>query len=140
MTGPDGIPYILEINTRPGSPEGETLLETVDNNLLDLFLATASNQPIPEVIHNDRVCLSLRVINKDYNDEIETSSEPLDWPQLLPMTDDIKITRVINDRLLHSVLTVTDVSTEACADRIYAFLKNKHMGDFTYRTDIGYLK
>jgi phosphoribosylamine--glycine ligase len=33
MTGPDGTPHILEINTRPGSPEGETILETVDNNL-----------------------------------------------------------------------------------------------------------
>jgi hypothetical protein len=103
-------------------------------------MATASNQPIPDVVHNDRVGVSVRIVNKDYSDEMEHTSHRIASPQLWPLTDNIKFTKVINDRLLHSVLTVSDTTREAGADRIYKFLENKPMGDYTFRTDIGYLK
>jgi len=139
MIAQDGTPVVLEINTRFGSPEIESILQTVDSNLLDLLLATAANQQIPTVKYNDRVGVSLRLVNQVYEEKSDNNVTP-EQPKLWPLIGGIQMSLCNSTRLLHSVLTTSDVSITAASDKIYRFLKNKPLGDYTYRTDIGYLK
>lgn len=140
MIDKTGTPLVLEINTRPGSPEIESIIPTLDTNLLDIFYSTATNQPIPEIKFNDRSAVSLRIVNKTYSEDVITSKKQFIMPKIWPLIGDIKMSMGLKANLLHSLITVDDVSVEAASDQLYAFLKNKDMGDFTYRTDIGYLK
>jgi phosphoribosylamine-glycine ligase len=140
MHDQDGTPIVLEINTRPGCPEIESIIPTLDVNLLDLFYATALDQPLPEIKFNDCCAVSLRVVNKVYNESIDSTDDHVEMPKLWPMIGGIQQYLNNNPRLLYSTLTATDSTVDGAADQIYKFLKNKFMGDFTYRTDIGYFK
>jgi phosphoribosylamine--glycine ligase len=140
MIGEDGVPYVLEINTRPGSPEIEAILQTIDESVLDLFYRAAKNEILEPIKTNDQVGLCLRLVNEDYREDVETSATDLIMPKLWPVVDNLKIGMCQNSRLLHSVIVAQDSTREAAADRIYRFLSNKPMGNFTYRKDIGYFK
>ena len=140
MVDENGTPVVLEINTRPGSPEIESIIPTIKTNLLDIFYATATNSPIPEIEFNDRSAVSIRVVNQTYSEEVVSPNQKFIMPKLWPLVGDINMSMGNKANLLHSLLTVDDVSVDAAADQLYKFLKNKNMGDFTYRTDIGYFK
>ena len=140
MIDTNGVPVVLEINTRPGSPEIESILPTINSNLLDLFYTTATNQTIPKVEFNDRSAVSLRIVNKTYNETIDQSKEKFVMPKLWPLTGNMMLSLGARSKLLHSLLTIDGTSVDQAADQIYKFLNNKSMGDYTYRTDIGYFK
>lgn len=138
MISASGEPYVLEINTRFGSPETESILQTIDNNIADLLYSIAANKQLPAITVNDKVGVSLRVVNKQYVEKQDAST--LTFPQLWPLVDGIQYSMCADSTLLHSVITVADTSIDAASDKLYKFLKDKPMGDFTYRTDIGYCK
>jgi len=140
MVGEDGIPYVLEINTRPGSPESEAILQTVDESILDLYYRAASNDILEPIKHNNKAGVCLRIVNENYDESVESSATDLIMPKLWPVVDNLKIGYCQNARLLHSVIVAQDDTKEAAATRIYKFLENKTMGHFTYRKDIGFLK
>jgi phosphoribosylamine--glycine ligase len=140
MVDRNGVPQVLEINTRPGSPEIETIIPTIDNNLLDLFLATASNENIPEIKFNDKSAVSIRIVNKDYKEETDSSKTPFEMPTLWPIIGNIIISTGARSKIFHSVITVSDSTIETASAKLYKFLDNKSMGDFTFRTDIGKFK
>ena len=134
----DGIPYILEINTRNGDPELQTIIGSVKNNLSDLFYAASADLPIPDIIHNNQSTVTVRIFNKTY-----------DWTRpasFLPKFENIPSDIVHSlegvDRvyLKHSVFTTTDNTREEAATKIYKYLDTQHIGQFTYRRDIGLLK
>lgn len=140
MIDQNGTPLVLEINTRPGSPEIESIIPTIESNLLDLFLATATNQPIPEVKFNNRSAVSIRIVNQNYSEETDASEKSFVMPKLWPLVGNITMSMGARAKLFHSLITVDDESVDSAAARLYRFLNNKAMGDFTYRTDIGYFK
>jgi phosphoribosylamine--glycine ligase len=140
MVGEDGVPYVLEINTRPGSPEFESILQTIDGSILDLLYSAAKNEILEPIKTNDRTGVCLRVVNETYDEDIEASYKDFIMPKLWPVVDNLKVCMGQNSKLLHSVIVAQDSSREAAADRIYNFIRNKPMGNFTYRKDIGYLK
>jgi phosphoribosylamine--glycine ligase len=140
MIDEDGTPVVLEINTRPGSPEIESIIPTIKTNLLDIFHATATNAPIPEIEFNERSAVSIRIVNQTYSEEVVLSDLQFVMPKLWPLTGDVVMSMGNKANLLHSLLTVEDDNIDAAADQLYKFLKNKTMGNFTYRTDIGYFK
>lgn len=140
MIDEQGTPVVLEINTRPGSPEIESIIPTISTNLLDIFYATATNSPIPEIEFNDRSAVSIRIVNQNYSEEVVASEQKFIMPKLWPLVGDINMSMGNKANLLHSLLTVEDSTVDAAADQLYRFLKNKEMGNFTHRTDIGYFK
>ena len=42
----NGIPYLLEVNTRPGDPEIQSILPTIDSNLSTAFYNAATGNPL----------------------------------------------------------------------------------------------
>lgn len=140
MIDRNGTPQVLEINTRPGSPEIETIIPTIKTNLLDIFLSAALNNEIPEIKFNDQSAVSLRIVNKEYSEEISASEKKFLLPDLSFATENMMLSKGSNDKLWHSVITVADRNLEIAASKIYTFLENKSMGDFTFRKDIGFFK
>lgn len=140
MVDEAGTPVVLEINTRPGSPEIESIIPTLETNLLDIFVAAANNAPIPEIKFNDMSAVSIRIVNKTYSEDVVSGDKKFIMPKLWPIIGDIKMSMGLKANLLHSLITVEDVNVDAAANQLYRFLNNKVMGDFTYRTDIGYFK
>jgi phosphoribosylamine-glycine ligase len=134
-----GKPLVLEINTRPGDPEIQSILPLIENNLPNLLYDAAMNKKLPTVTFNDMHTVSLRVISSNYNLGSAKFDER-ERPQLWPLVGGIKMGMTHPNDLLFSVLTVTDATRIGASDRLYKFLKNKFMGDYTFRADIGYLK
>jgi phosphoribosylamine--glycine ligase len=142
----DGTPIVLEINTRPGDPEIQPILSVLDNNcsVAELFYKTATNQLLPKIKFADNLAsVSVRLVNENYLDYVDYNIEkntPILNPNLWPEEADICISYNKERLLLNSVITATSDTPEHAADKIYKFLSNKDMHNYTYRTDIGYLK
>jgi phosphoribosylamine--glycine ligase len=141
----DGVPMILEINTRSGDPELPAILGTVENNLTELFYAASADLTIPEVTHNNKETVSVRVINRIYDWTVPASF----IPKFENIPDDIIVGfdggpikhNGQESRLLkHSLLTTTANTREEAATKIYNYLDAQYIGQYTYRRDIGFLK
>ena len=137
MVDDKGIPQVLEINTRPGDPEIVTILSVIKNNLADLFYNAATNKKLPEVEFTNDHAVSIRVVHKEF--DLDTKNNP-NLPDLWPVYDNIDISYNRDIGIMHSLVTAIDNTREAASNRLYKFLDKKHMGDFRFRTDIGYLK
>jgi len=137
MIGKDKVPYVLEINTRPGDPEIQSIIPTMKNNLVDLLYDIAQDQLLEPIELSGQTAVSLRLVNKDYSLDLVPNTD-IRYPDLYPNTGNIYIQHNRDRALLNSVLTVVDEDIEKSRSRLYEFLKNKDMGDFVYRTDIGY--
>jgi phosphoribosylamine--glycine ligase len=142
-----GNPYVLEINTRPGDPEIETILSCINDqqSIANLLYQTATNIPIETVNHNDKHSVCVRIVHSDYRNIINAMSSNAQIashlnPQLWPENPDITISYGANRKLLNSILNSTDSSRTEASDKIYKFLENVEMHDFVYRKDIGYLQ
>jgi len=135
--GVDGIIRVLEINMRPGCPEFATILPTLAHDLGTQLYQTATNQPISKTTFNTLSAVSLRCINKNYD-----LSRRKDWiyPNLINIPTDINVYYPEDWWLLNALLVTTGGSTKEAADKIHNYLNTVYLGDYTYRTDIGYLE
>ena len=133
----DGTPYVLEINTRFGNPELQVILPLIGNNLKDLFYKTASNQKIDNVFFKDQSAVALRIIHKDYPN-VPVKEVPID--PLLPESPEVYINYPTERSLFNSSIVALGSSVSDASDKIYNYLENKEMHEFTYRRDIGYFK
>lgn len=128
---------VLEINTRPGDPEFQTIYPLIENNLADLFYKAGADEELPCINFKNKSTVALRVVHRDYD---LLKQDVKEFPQLWPVTGKVQVSPVKVQVLLHSVITSVDDNLELARDNIYNFLKNKPMGEFTFRTDIGYVK
>jgi phosphoribosylamine--glycine ligase len=132
------VPIILEINTRAGDPELQAILGSVENNIADLFLACSLDLPIPDIIHNDKKIVTMRVVNTNY----QWFRPPSFLPKFGPLPDNIMwgIEGVDQFYVKHSVFTASDATHEGASKILYDYLDKQHMGQYRYRRDIGILK
>lgn len=149
MEDADGNPYVLEINTRPGDPEFQAILMTIDKtqSIANLLYQAATGAEIDDIKHTDQHGVSLRIVNSDYHaivnsmalkefSKLENHFNPQLWPEL----PDIYISFNRDRKLLNSIITTSAGTRVAASDKIYKFLENIEMYNFTYRKDIGYLE
>jgi phosphoribosylamine--glycine ligase len=142
----DGTPIVLEINTRPGDPEIQPILSILDKStsIAELFYKTATNQTLPKIkFESNLASVSVSIAHKNYLSYVyEDSKDDIDItnPTLCPEEKDICISYSKKRLPLNSIITATADTPEHAADKIYKFLSNKDMHNYTYRTDIGYLK
>jgi phosphoribosylamine-glycine ligase len=135
--GVDGILRVLEINMRPGCPEFSTIIPTLDYDLAIQLYKTATQQIIPNTKFNDLRCVSVRMINKNYD-----LSRRKNWqyPVLDNVPNGVEMYYPEDWWLLNALIVSTGQTNSAAADRIHDYLDTVDLGDYTYRTDIGYLE
>ena len=141
----NNVPMILEINTRSGDPELPVMLETIDNNLTELFYAASADIKIPEIKHNNKESVVVRIVNRIYDWTVPASFLPKFEnipPDIIQTFDSGPISPDTGQELKylkHSIFTATDTTRQAAAQRIYNYLDTQHIGQYTYRRDIGIL-
>lgn len=145
----NGNPYVLEINTRPGDPEFQSILMTFDKtqSIATILYQAATGTDIDDIKYNNQHTVCLRVVNSDYHNIVNLMAIG-EWgkikkhhnPQMWPEIPDIHISVNQDRRLLNSVLTASADTRQQASDQIYKFLQNVEMYDFSYRKDIGYLE
>jgi phosphoribosylamine--glycine ligase len=137
----NGVPLVLEINTRPGEPEIQTILSIIDNDIANLFYATATNQPLEKILFNKKSAVSVRIVNKEIDNGNKNKSKKTDVFQFPAMsTSDIKINLSQYQGGIHSVLTTSADSINDASDKIYKYIESIDIKNYTYRSDIGYFK
>ena len=134
--GVDGIMRVLEINMRPGCPEFATIMPTLEHDLVTQLYQAATNQIISKTTFNKLSTVSLRVINKNYD---LSGRKNWTYPALLNIPADVNVYHPDRRWLLNALLVATGYNTNTAADKIHSYLKTVDLGDYTYRTDIGYL-
>ena len=149
MEDADGNPYVLEINTRPGDPEFQAILMTFDKeqSVAKLLYQAATGSKLDDIKHNDQHGVSLRIVNSDYHNIVNLMALG-EWsklenhfnPQLWPELPEIHISFNKDRKLLNSIITTSASTRIEASNRIYNFLENIEMYNFTYRKDIGYLE
>ena len=132
----DGKPWVLEINTRLGEPEGIGLLSLIENSIPDLLYTVAKNQPIPEIKFLQKKSLCIRLMNKYFpriNQRLPCKSATISDPP-----DHISMYKSSNALVVNPITfsTVAD-NLDDCRDKLYEYLAKQDTGDFYYRTDIG---
>lgn len=131
-------PVVLEINTRAGDPEINVVLESIDNNLGDLLFAASTNSNIPNIVHNNKKTVSVRLINSVYNWEVPASR----LPKLLDVPDNIIHSLEGRNQfyITHSLFTASSNTHKNASKKIYTYLDKQDVGQYRYRSDIGILK
>jgi phosphoribosylamine--glycine ligase len=135
--GVDGVTRILEINVRPGCPEFSTILPLIKSSMsTQLYNVVVGNKLTPIEL-SDGCAVSVRLINKHYMLE-----RRYDWkyPVLDNVPEGIEVVYGEEWYLLHAVLVARGKSRQEAADKIHNYLNTVDLGDYTYRTDIGYLE
>lgn len=134
----NGIPHVLEINTRSGDTELQTIISTIDNNLSEILFAASKDFSIPKIIHNNKKAVSIAVLNRSDNWTKAASYTPT-FDQV---PEDILYGVEGTDQFFsrHSCFTTTADSCEEASQRLYNYLDSKAVGQFYYRRDIGILK
>jgi len=132
------VPVVLEINTRAGDPELQVILGSIENNIADLFLACSTDSPIPDIVHNDKKCVTIRLVNTLYDWNWPASF----LPKLNPCPDNIILGLEGTEqfRIKHSVVTTWDTTHEQASKTLYDYLDKQHVGQYRYRRDIGILR
>ena len=119
----------------------KVLCEFIDNIIKNIpYPEQIINKNIPDIKFNDNCGVSIRIVNKIYDESVLAKNKYFERPILWPVTGNIILSHGSRAKLLNSLVSVEGQSIEAASDQLYNFLKTKFMGDFVYRTDIGYLK
>ncbi len=131
------VPMVLEINTRSGDPELNCILDSIDNDLSEVFFLAATNGKIPEIQFNNNKIVTVRIINS--KDWLEI---PTDLPVIKDVPSDIFYGLESEDkfRVKHSHLTAQGVTHQEACEKIYKFLDSQYLGQFYYRKDIGIIQ
>jgi len=127
----DSTYYVLEINTRFGEPETQSLYPTLSIDLFDLFYRSSTMQSLPKIKRTGNAGACLQLIHDDYS---ETRKENCNYP-LLEWSNDV----VFGSQLRWSKgnvfgsLTASGETVEIAIKKINNYLKDKYLGDFTYK-------
>tara|TARA_R110000868_G_C10820613_1_gene758600 strand:- start:40 stop:1167 length:1128 start_codon:yes stop_codon:yes gene_type:complete len=135
----DGELLISEINTRPGDPEIQSILPTIDNDLVDLLYKTITNENLPKVDFNNKNAVTIRLVQKNYSFS-EKNIKPAIFNNV---PQDINICHMSkcfpNNIITYATLTAVKNTRKEASDYLYDYLKTVDMGDYVVRNDIGYL-
>lgn len=135
----DKIPHILEINTRPGNPEFNVILETIEsNNLLENLVSASIGNTLSSIKFNNDKVSSVNLLSKDYmNPKIINDEELLNFnPEFSVSYYFPKET--YHHKLFCNVLCKGD-SIEKSSKKIFDYLKDHSLKNYRFRTDIGIL-
>lgn len=127
-------PWVLEINTRLGEPEGISILSLIKNNLSEFLLNVSLDKEISKINFLNKKNVCIRLIDKNF----PLKNYKYNFPKIKKIPKNIFCYK--SKSLNPIVFSTTGQTYEECSDRLYKFLSTQQFGDLIYRDDIGYLK
>lgn len=135
----NGIPNILEINTRPGNPEFAAILPTIKTNLLDNLINAAKKSQLSSIEFNDNYTTAIQLLHLNYTWKYPEKIIPpffsADKNVAIYKMKDMRLFRNLDSCIVH---TANDF--QSSYQYIYEYLANQYLGTYRYRTDIGILR
>jgi hypothetical protein len=116
---------LLGVESKISELEGQTIFSLIDSNLAELFLETATNKKISDIILKQGVSVSLGIFRK-------TNEVSYDFPHLWPLTDTIQLTYPASFSPLYGVITLTGTTLEDAKEQVGNFINNKYLGQYYY--------
>jgi phosphoribosylamine--glycine ligase len=133
----NGVHKVLEINTRPGNPEFNTILSMIDDNIVELFFNCVNNNVKKSIRFKSGSAVTIQLVHKDY---ILEYRENVKYPILKDIPPDIIVSYgSLDPHLRYCNLTATGETPQLASEKILDYLDKQYLGDFRYRTDIGML-
>ena len=123
--------YVLEINTRFGEPETQSLFPTLSCDLFKLFYDVATSGQIPQIERTGKAGACVQLIHENYD---ETRKEDCNFPQL-EWSEDVVFGSQLSwsKNNVFGSLTASGETINIAIEKIYNYLENKYLGDFTYK-------
>lgn len=127
---------LLEVNTRFGDPEFSSILPTIDSDITQIFIDAALGKDLEPINFNNKVGLSIRLINNDYG--LIRKSNTL--PTFTDIPEDIIIANSEGYINFGPMITTVKDTLNDSANTLHSFIETVELGDYTYRKDIGFYK
>ncbi|NLY37513.1 MAG: phosphoribosylamine--glycine ligase [Tissierellia bacterium] len=133
---------VLEYNVRFGDPETQVLMARLESDFLELAMAVAKNELIPEVLLKDQVALCVVLASKGYPNEI-LKDQPIEIGNL---EEDILLfsggTSLLDGVLVNSSgrvfsLVALGDNFEQAREKVYGSIDRVKFQGMWYRRDIG---
>lgn len=128
----DNKDHILEINSRPGNPEFITVLDNIDEDIIDVL--TSTNLSKRSVRLKNQVSVNIQL-----HENQSIYEKPSDREIVLPAEDNITVSYSNFFGLMPPAgVTAQAPNLKEASDRLYSYLDNQTLNLF-YRKDIGKL-
>lgn len=131
---------ILEINTRPGNPEFNTIVSNIKSGLLENLKNSALGLPFSPIEFNDTVSVSVNILTENYS--IGTNNgitEPV-----LSIDDDVTICyfneKIYGTNNIFANILKTSNNIGDAATSLNKSLNSQSMDGYRFRQDIGILR
>jgi phosphoribosylamine--glycine ligase len=138
-----GEPYVIEYNVRMGDPETEVVLPRIENDLLEILVATAKGELKPDAVQikPDAACTVVAVSggypeSYDKNKEISGLNTPNSSIVFHAGTLEKEGNVLSNGGRVLAVSSLANTAKEAL-EKSYNTLSNIHFDGIYYRKDIG---
>lgn len=140
----DGVPKVLEFNTRFGDPETQVVLTRLETELVDIIEAILNNSLDKiDIKYTKKECVCVILSSWGYPEKYEIEKEIYGLENL---DDDIVVyhsgTKLKDGKLVTNggrVLGITclDSSVEVASNKVYENIKKINFENMHFRTDIG---
>lgn len=142
----EGEPMVIEYNCRMGDPETEAVIPRLQNDLVDLLVATASGTLNDIVVETDSRCaVTVMAVSGGYPDQYEKGKVILGLNDFIPPDTIVFHSGTINenDEVVTyggRVLAVTSFAKTIAnaSEKSLAMLNEIYFEDMYFRKDIGY--
>lgn len=131
----DHIYYVLEINTRFGNPETQSLCSNIQSNLFAAFYLAAAGNKLPPIVSNGQAGVTVQLFHKNYNEDHKL--HPV-FPDITQLPSNIIFgfqNQWSRNNIFGSVTSCDHSVNQACAN-IYSYLRTINLGDYTYKHDL----
>ena len=127
----DTLYYVLEINTRFGEPETQSLYPTLSTNLFEMFYSAARGQKLSKIERTKNAGACVQLIHKDYD---ETRKENCSFPDLT-WSKEIMFGSQLNwsKNNVFGSLTASGKTINDAVQKIHKYIEDKNLGDYTYK-------
>ena len=126
--------YILEINTRFGEPETQSLFPTLSCDLFQLFYNAATHRYLNQIERTGNSGVCIQLIHQNYD---ETYKDECIFPKLT-WSDDVRFGSQLHwsKNNVFGSLTASGKTIDIASRKIYEYLEDKYLGDFTFKKDL----
>lgn len=131
----DGQLYVLEINTRAGEPEIDSIIETINDPLSETLFNFATDCKPYEIDRNQKKSMAVRIVKKniDWNKPNYLELKFRDFPEYL----DLSLQGVDGVDLYPAIVSAQGDSFLELRKKIYGYLGTQDLSGFYFRKDIG---
>lgn len=131
----NGIYYVLEVNTRFGNPETQSLCSNIQSNLFAAFYLAATGNKLPSIMSNGQAGVTVQLFHKSYDEHHKFYPK---FPDITKLPSNIifGFQNQWSKNNIFGSLTCCDVSVKEACSNIYSYLSTLNLGDYTYKHDI----